>query len=279
MGNGGGVEMKLERTALLIMPWIGLALTGFFFMLLFPDFTDIQNWIFSGLRSLLFPIWFLTGGVIGVALSAIWSRWPKRTISVIRRGTLILFGYIGIAIVIALVTGEGDGLSRIGDSGPVKVWALFVWILVSMFPSLLGTIAIINGSKWARGGSVLSYISLATALMIFSQARYAKVSFQDPLISIIFIWVLILYIESLNWKKRYIDHELTSLWLRQALFTVLFLGIGSLVVYIPFVFSEDIMGSYEGTTVLGKAVIGAMILIPLGMFAWIKGFLDSRSRT
>ena len=271
-----------EKWALLILPWASLLAAGAIFTFLFPTFTDVQDWIINGMDVISFPIWFICGGIIGVAISTIWSRWPQRFPSILRRATLILFGYIGIAIVIALITGEGEGLERIGNSGPVKVWGFTIWILAAMGPSMMGTIAIQRGSKWARGGAALSFIALSTSVMTYSQASRAEITSQDPLLAIMFLWSIILFVEGLNWKKRYLDPDnevLEGLWIRQASFTIMYLGLGSVIAYIPFLFSGEILSSYEAGTILGKAIIGAITLIPLGIIAAVKGFLDQRKIT
>lgn len=271
-----------ERSILMILPWASLLAAGATFTFLFPTFTDVQGWIISGMDAISFPIWFLCGGIMGAAISAIWTRWPKRLPSILRRAVLILLGYIGIAIVIALIIGEGEGLERIGDSGPVKVWGFAIWTLAAMGPSMMGTIAILRGSKWARGGAALSFVALSTSVMTYSQASRAEITSQDPLLAILFIWSIILFVEGLNWKKRYLDPDdevVEGLWIRQASFTIMYLGLGSVIAYIPFLFSGDILSSYEAETILGKAIIGAIILMPLGIIAVVKGYLDQRKKT
>ncbi len=271
----------MEKWVLKLWPWVALVICGALYTLVLPEHTEIQSWIFPGMETVTFPIWFLSGGLIGIALSVVWSKWPNAVTSGARRLALVIFAYIGIAILIALLTGEGEGIEKIGNSGPVKVWGFMVWTLLSISPSLMGVLAILHRSKWARGVSILSFISTASATMIYAQASSAEVISQDPFLSIVFIWSIIAFVEGMNWQTRYLDPDdsLTPiLWKKQAAFTLVFLGAGSIIAYLPFLFGDGPFNIYEGSTILGKSLMGLLILIPLAIAAVIKGLLENTSK-
>lgn len=263
-----------------IWTWIGLIISGASFTLLIPETMDFQKWIYDGWSFISFPIWFMSGIILGIALSTITDRWPKRSRAILGRGLVAFFAYFGIAMIIALMTGEGEGFQRIGNSEPMRIWGIAVWSLISMGPSMFGVIGIMNRSKWARGASALSFIVVAAIAMIFSQARSAMVISQDPVLSIVFVVSLVAYVEGVNWSNRYIDPDRNSvsvLWRRQISFTILFLGIGSAIAFIPFILTESVIPAYEGTLVYGKAILGAFLLVPIGIFAIVKNLLDNRN--
>jgi hypothetical protein len=269
-----------EKWIMEVWPWIALIMSGLLYSFILPEHTNIQAWIFNGLEVISYPVWFLSGGLLGMVLSVVWTRWPKSIILGARRIALVIFAYIGVAIVIALFTGEGEGIERIGNSGPVKAWGFMVWTILSMSPSMMGVLAILKRSKWARGISVLSFIATAAATMIYSQASSATILSQDPFLSILFIWSIIAFVEGLNWRSKYADPgdgKDPYLWRKQAAFTMVFLAAGSLVAYLPHLIGNEFLNTYEGSTILGKAIIGAMVLIPIGVVAIAKGLLDRRS--
>lgn len=271
----------VERWVLTLWPWAALLLSGILYWVMLPEHTEIQSWIFGGMEVISYPVWFLSGGLLGIVFSAIWSRWPNSITTGARRVALIIFAYIGIAIIIALITGEGQGIERIGNSGPVKVWGFMVWTILSMGPSLMGVLAILHRSKWARGIAILSYISTATAAMIYSQASRGEIISQDPFISILFIWAIIAYVEGMNWQTRYLDsHEESAslLWRRQASFTMVFLIAGSIIAYLPYLLTGVFINVYESHTIMGKGFIGALFLIPLAGAAIIKSIIENRSK-
>jgi hypothetical protein len=270
---------KGESILIRIWPWLSLLVAGTFFTLVFPPITDIQEWIFKGYEIVIFPVWFISGAIFGSMIYAIWERWPRSLGKFVRRLILVLFGYIGIALAIALATGTGEGIERIGGSEPVQIWGIIMWAFLGMAPSLFGVLAIMKGVKWARGASVLAFISLSAITMIFSQASRAEITSQDPFLSVGFIWAILLFVEGLNWKRRYWDEggEVNmSLWRRQAAFTMIFLGAGSAIAIIPFLFTEDLTSYYEGEAIIGKALFGAFLLVPMAIGAIIKGVTDRR---
>lgn len=272
---------RLETYLIMIWPWLSLAAACALFSLTIPETVEVQEWIFHGFEIVSLPIWFVSGGVFGLMLSVIWSRWPEQLGKFARRFILAIFGYIAIALVISLVTGTGEGLERISSSGPVKVWAVGVWGLLSIGPTLFGILAIMRNSKWARGASALSFILLATFTMIYAQASRAEVLSQDPVLSLVFVVLLLLFIEGLNWKRKYWEEggEINmALWRRQASFTFLFLAAASAIALAPFLFSGEIIDYFEGEAMIGKALLGAVLLVPLALAAIVKSLLDRRNK-
>ncbi|OYT44740.1 hypothetical protein B6U90_04815 [Thermoplasmatales archaeon ex4484_6] len=264
-----------------LVPSISLLLSGVIFTLIFGSFGSIEDWVMKGLGFVPFPVWFLSGAILSIGGHQIWKRWPVGTMKFVRRSFLILLGYIGIAVFVAVLTGEGEGMERITSSDPVRIWGILAWFIIASAPSFMGVLGIITRSRWARGGMALSYAILAASCMIYPQARSATIIGQDPLLSILFVWSIMIYMEGSNWIARY-ENENTPgrgpLLRRQVTFTILFLAVGSLVAYIPFMWGEGRFGIYEESTILGKALIGAVVLVPISLFALSKGFLDRRAK-
>jgi hypothetical protein len=115
--------------------------------------------------------------------------------------------------------------------------------------------------------------------MVYSQASRAEIISQDPFISILFIWSIIAFVEGMNWRSRYIDPGEGSpplMWRKQAAFTLAFLGAGSIISYLPYIISGEMLNIYESTTVMGKGLIGLLLLVPLAIAAVVKGFVENR---
>ena len=248
---------RFESYLIKIWPWLSLFAASFMFTLTVPRTVQVQEWIFEGFGSVSMLIWLLSGGVFGLIVSVIWTKWPEHLARFTRRAILAIFGYIAVALVFALATGTGEGLERIAGSELVKVWAVVVWGLLCMGPSLFGILAIMMNSKWARGASVLSFILIAGFTMIYTQASRAEITSQDPYLSIGFITTLLLFVEGLNWKRRYWeegDDINMVLWRRQLAFTLVFLAVASVIALLPFMFSGLLMDYFESEAIIGKAL-------------------------
>ncbi len=287
---------RWERNLILILPVISLLFIGMLFHLLFPIYSDLGGWILEELSSLPFIIMVPAGGVLGYILHLLLRKRAKQTISYSRRIMVGIAAWLFLSIFISLLSGEGDIFERLGEGVLFRAWTVFIFLLFSLSPTMFGVLAIFSRKRWALAVSVMAFFLLATFSMVFSQARNSKVLDQDPLISLLFVWGTILFIEGVNWTKRYIDRDPNDfpdmvsgkevagvLWRRQLSYTIIFVGVASIFAYMPIIVVEFFRDSlpyplsiYETTTVFGKAFLGLMILLPLVFFMLVRRRMDRK---
>jgi hypothetical protein len=286
---------KWERNLILILPVISLLFIGILFHLIFPIYSDLGGWILDELSSLPFIVMVPVGGVFGYILHLLFKKKAKQTISYSRRIMMGIAGWLFLSIFISLLSGEGDIFERLRNGILFRAWTVFIFLFFSLSPTMFGVFAIFSRKRWALAISVMAFFLLATSSMIFSQARSSRVLDQDPMMSLLFVWGMILYIEGVNWTKRYIDRdpnefpemvsgrEVTgALWRRQLSYTIIFIGMASIFAYMPILVVEFFRDSlpyplsvYESTTVFGKGILGLIALLPLVVFMMLRRRMDS----
>jgi peptidoglycan/LPS O-acetylase OafA/YrhL len=144
---------------------------------------------------------------------------------------------------------------------------------------MLGVHSVLYRSSMARGGTVLSFLFLALAGMVYAQASEVRVANQDPVLSIVFILAVLGFMEGMNWRNRYasMDHGQRTgnlLLARQVGFTLVFMGIGAVVALAPFLIGDVPRDYYESTTILGKALVGLMAISPIAVLALVRNLFD-----
>jgi len=132
--------------------------------------------------------------------------------------------------------------------------------------------------------------------MIFSQGRFALALEQDPFLSLLFIWSVLAYVESISWNKRYLERDINEfpenpqgsdlagpLLRRQIYFTLVFTTVASMIAFAPVVLflylwkdPPSFMSFYEVGTVFGKVVIGLLFTVPLIGFAVLRRWRDRK---
>jgi hypothetical protein len=172
--------------------------------------------------------------------------------------------------------------------------AVLVFVLLSASPILFGTFSVFSRKRWATGVAVIMFLALAVTCMIFGQAGSSTIVDQDPLLSLLFIWGIVAYVEGVNWSKRYIDRDPTEfpdvdpekdltvpLLRRQISYTIVFVGIASITAYLPVFVLEispselsGLIGIYEARTTFGMGILGLLILLPLMIFTVIRRRID-----
>jgi hypothetical protein len=270
---------RFLRGALLVWPVLCLLAAAFVLPIAVPEIVDFQTFVSEDLEGIPIFLWSVLGLVLGVALSSIRARWPRRTI---RYGARVLIGlgaWLLFGLVLALFMGEGTYYERLRGSVVTGSWAITAWVLICALPAMLGVHSILYRSVMARGATVLAFLFLALSGMVYSQASEVRVSHQDPYLSLAFILALVGYLEGLSWKQRYamtdMDPSIGKLLLaRQVGFTLMFAGVGAFVALVPFIVGDIPEGYYEPTTVLGKAFRGLVALSPLAILALTRHLLD-----
>ncbi len=285
---------RWEQNAIVATPVLALLAVGTLFYFIFPIYTDLSKWVLDDLGSLPFLVWVPIGGFLGFLLNKVQKKKSKLLITYTKRIFVGLVGWLFLSIIISLLTESGDLFSRL-DEGPLfKAWAALVFVLLSISPTLFGTYSVFTRKRWAIGATVSMFFLLGLTCMVFSQARSSEILNQDTVLSILFIWGIIAYVEGVNWTKRYIDRDTAEfpdldpekdltipLLRRQISYTLVLIGIASIFAYIPFLFLElfngDIPGPfsfYEAGTIFGLEVLGLLALLPLMIFAVVRRRFD-----
>lgn len=287
---------RWEKNLILATPVISLLSVGTLFHFLFPIYQDVGKWVLEDLEAFPFLIWVPIGGILGYVMFLAHKKKRDILITYSRRIFLGLVGWLFLSIIISLITEPGDLFQRLENGPFFKAWAVLVFVLLSASPTLFGTFSVFTRKRWAIGVTVTMFLALALTCMIFGQASSSTIIDQDPLLSLLFIWGIVAYIEGVNWSKRYIDRDPTEfpdmdpekdltvpLLRRQISYTIVFVGIASILAYLP-VFSFEVfstglsgpLGIYEARTVFGMGILGLLILTPLMVFAVVKRRIDDR---
>jgi hypothetical protein len=287
---------RWEKVLILATPVVALLSVGTLFNFLFPIYKDLGRWVLSDLATFPFLVWVPLGGIMGYILYLIHRKRSDLLIIYSKRMFLGLIGWLFLSIIISILTETGDLFHRL-ESGPLfKAWAVLVFVLLSASPTLFGTFSVFSRRRWATGVTVSMFLALAVTCMIFGQARSSTIIDQDPFLSLLFIWGVIAYVEGVNWSKRYIDRDPTEfpdtdpqknltvpLLRRQISYTMVFVGIASILAYLPVIsmeiFSMDLpmkTGIYEIRTVFGMGIIGLILLSPLVVLALVRRRMDRK---
>ncbi len=272
------MNVVLQR-ALLIWPVLCLIGAAFILPLTVPEIGSFQGFVSGKLEDIPVFVWSVIGLALGAVISFLRSRWPRQTI---RYGIRVFFGlgaWLMFGFVLALFTGEGSYFERLRGSAIIGSWSIVVWTLLCMTPTALGVHSVLYRSSMARGGTVLSFLFLALAGMVYAQASEVRVAHQDPVLSIVFIMAVLGFMEGVNWRNRYasMDHGQRTgnlLLARQVGFTLVFMGIGAVVAIVPFLIGGIPRDYYESTTILGKALVGLLAISPLAVLAMVRNLID-----
>ena len=254
-----------------------LGVAGLLFWAIFVGFSDLQGWVLKDLEVVPFIIWMLVGGVIGAVLHLSTKTWSLKLNKLMRNGIAGLLAWLVIAVVISSLTGEGSLAERMRDGPLLRGWEVLMWALLSLSPAMLGVHGVLARSRFTMGLSVVSFFVIASFCMIFPQARSSTISSQNFLLSIGFIWSIVIFIESGSWLRRYSDGDVNmgALIGRRVRFTLIFLGVGSVFACVPFLMDGGTIGLYEGDLISGKLLIAIAILFPLVLIAFMIRYLDA----
>lgn len=273
------------KKSMLLFPSVSLIVASFGFYVLFPEYGDLGDWIWGGIGGIPMIAWHLVGVIAGVGVYFAKRKWPDRIGNYTRNLFLGLLAWLGIAILATVFMEEGDLPERVAQSALLKAWAVLLFASVSMMPTLLGTYALITGSRMAIGGSVFFHFFIGTTVMVFIQAESNTMLEQDPLVSIVTVWALIGFVEGLSWRRRYggsVEGEearvIGNLFRRQLASTMIFLAVGTVIAYTPVITGllgfGDFFGFYEGSTIYGSMAVCAILMIPIIVFALYRRIRD-----
>ena len=269
------------RFLLRTLPVICLFASGALFSLLFPTIQEMQGAVEQGIEGVPFLVWVIAGGMTGWAFSLVRKKWPQGAKRSLKRAGLAFAAWLLGAVLISLITGDGDALYRLKEGRLIWAWTIAAWGLLCMSPTFLGVNGIMTSSRLAKGGSIIAFMGLGISCMVFSQAHSAEVLHQDPFLSLAFLLSLVGYVEGMNWSDRYggalsMDPHIGTLWTRQIVFTAAFLAVGASLALLPYLLDPLPLPFYEAGAHLGKAVFGALLIIPLVLFVLLRRYMDRR---
>ena len=275
------------RIRLSIFPAVCLLISSLGIAVLFPQFTEVEDWIWRGLGSVPLLAWYLAGVIIGVLIGFLYKRWPDRFRNYLRNVSLGILAWLGIAILATAFFEEGDLPTRISESPLLKAWAVMLFAIVSMMPTVLGTYTLLSGSRISTGGSVFFQLVIAASVIIFMQAKSNTFLDQDPLVSIVTIWAMIGFVEGISWRRMYGKTEgeedarvVGGLFRRQVASSMIFLAIGTMIAYSSMILDllglldSGPMNLYEIDTVYGWTAISFVFLVPLIVFTIYRRLMD-----
>ena len=288
---------RVERLLIKGLPVVSLVVLVVIFYLIFPIYEDLGGWIFEDLGSIPFVAYMPVGALLGYLLYVGMRRRRDLLVTYSRRIMVGMLVWFFLSIIVSLLTETGDVFSRMDSGILFKAWAVVMFVATSISPTLFGVYALLSKKRWAMGAAVTMFFILSIVCMIFSQGRYALAHSQDPFLSLLFIWSIIMFIESLSWSKRYIHkdddgHPLGAhgsvlagpLFRRQVYFTLLFTGFASAVSFTPVIMFLYVWDSppsmipyYELGTVFGKVIVALLLLVPLIIFTVVRRWMDLRS--
>ncbi|MFO8050727.1 MAG: hypothetical protein R6V01_03405 [Thermoplasmatota archaeon] len=286
--------MRGDRSTIMLAPLLSVLAGSILLYLMFPNYSELSGWFQVELSSFPFLIWAALGAVAGFVVSKLLKKELYRIYS--KRVKAGFFVWLLIAIVISSITEEGDLFDRLSQGPLFKAWAVIFLIVASSSPTYLGVLAVLTRKRTYIAGSVMMFFLIPTVCMIFSQASSASVLSQDPILSLLFVWSMISFVEGVNWLRRYVDTNRSEfprppsgkdmrdiLWRRQISYTVIFLGVSSLIAHLPFaiplIFDTSSMwfySFYESSAVIGKAVVSLVVLVPLAILSFGRRYLDLR---
>ncbi|MBN1390802.1 MAG: hypothetical protein JXA22_09210 [Candidatus Thermoplasmatota archaeon] len=288
---------RSESNILTGIPIIALLALNALFYLIFPIYEKLGGWVLKDLGSMPFLVWVPVGALLGFLMNMGMKKKRELMVTYTRRMIVGLIGWFFLSVMVSLITGSGDLFSRL-DNGPLfKAWSVLIFVLASMSPNVFAVYSIFSRKRWSMAGTMISFFLLALICMVFSQGRYALALDQDPLLSLLFIWAAVLYIESISWKKRYLDRDISEfpevmlgkalagpLMKRQLLSTLMVIGVASILAFSPVLLVTyfrdgimDVLMVYEIGTVYGTAIIGFVLIMPLTVLALLRRWLDGRS--
>lgn len=285
---------RTERYTVMLLPILSVISAGILLYLMFPNYADLSGWFQEGLSSIPYLIWAALGGVLGFIISRIRRSKEEAYRTYSKRIKAGFFGWLLLSIILSSLTEDGDIFDRLSQGPLFKAWTVLLFISVSSSPTYMGILAVMTRKRNYIAGSVLMNFILVSSCMIFSQADSATVISQDPILSVLFIWSMISFVEGVNWIKRYVDRDpvdfpsspsgkdmLGILWKRQVSYTVIFLGISSIIAVMPFVIPSTLDTSsmwlysfYESSAVIGKVVVSLLILLPLAGISFTRRYID-----
>ena len=274
-----------------IFPLAFLALSGLGLWHLFPEFEEMSEWALPVLGNIPYLAWFLLGGLLGWPLHLAYRRWPREIRKVVRTVFLGMVGWLGLGLFITILTEEGNLIERVNSGVLLKGWFMILFASLMCSPSLLGVFAVFSRSKWALSISILMLFLTAATTMIYSQASGSVAVLQDPLLSLLLIFAVLGYVEASHLVRKYetvLKDNMAQfgddggritgiLFWRQVISTTIFILIGAILAMMPYLWTwlgpdnpPYLLSLYEYDTILGKALLGIAILIPLGSWSLLR---------
>jgi hypothetical protein len=181
----------------------------------------------------------------------------------------LIWGVIGA--IAGLLNGDGAYLQRALEGRVIGLWFSSLYIILCLLPGSFGSYAALTGSRAAMASTVALMMAMSLTAMIYSEARYNVLLDQDMPPSIMTIVGLVLFVEGLGMIRREEEykggHMGRTILSRNLAFLIAFMAISSVIAVVPFIVDPGILGIYELRTIYGKAVLGLIVLVPLGILA------------
>ncbi|MBN1538587.1 MAG: hypothetical protein JW939_00445 [Candidatus Thermoplasmatota archaeon] len=288
---------NLERNIVIGGSVITLLALNVLFYLLFPIYEEFGGWVLEGLRPIPFLIWVPVGGLLGYLINMGMRKKRELMASYSRRVMVGIVGWFFLSVLVSLMTETGDLFTRL-EQGPLfKAWTVLMFVLLSVSPNVFGVYSIFSRKRWSIGAAISMFFFLAMICMVFSQGRYALALEQDPVLSLLFVWAAVMFIETLSWTERYLDrgaalfpdiaqgNTIAVVLLRRQVFhTLVIVGVSSIFTILPVVLVaffpeavQEYVVLYETGTVYGMAVFGLILMLPLMILAFVRRWRDRRS--
>lgn len=286
---------RRERNIVIGVSVITLLALNVLFYLLFPIYEKFGGWVFKDLGSVPFLVWMPVGCVFGYLINVGMKKKKELMVSYSRRVMVGIIGWFFLSVLVSLMTETGDLFTRL-EQGPLfKAWSVLMFLLLSVSPNVFGVYSIFTRKRWSIGAAISMFFLLAMICMVFSQGRYSMALDQDPVLSLLFLWAAVLFVESVGWAERYLDasqfpdlHQgrtiAVVLLRRQVFHTLVLVGISSIFTIVPVVLMTYLPGTvqeyvplYEIGTVYGMAVFALLLMLPLIILAVVRRWWDRRS--
>jgi len=251
---------------------------------MFPSFSDLSSFIWSGIEPVPYLVWALIGGILGALFFYLREPIERVIGSPLKKLGMFLLFWLGASILFAAISSGSDLQNGIRESGLIRIWLVMVFSLVVILPTFLSSMAALSCSKRYYLLSITALLLVPALCMVFSQAESARFLHQPPLPSFVGALSLFGFVESIHWRRRHNEviselgeeeggGNVRSLFTRQLLWASVFILAATVLAALPFFLSalpaEGLarpLGLYEMDTVYGKAFLGIIVLAPLGIF-------------
>jgi hypothetical protein len=256
----------MSRPLLTILSMAGLIMAGVGIWVMFPQIGEIGEE--AGVSGIPYIALIFAGLIVG-SLMAVLRKHVGKTMNryLLNLGIgFLIWGVIGA--IAGLLNGEGAYLQRALEGRVIGLWFSSLYIILCLLPGSLGSYAALTGSRAAMASTVAMMMAMSLTAMIYSEARYNVLLDQEIPPSIMAIVGMVLFVEGLGMIRREDDYKGgRTILSRNLAFLIVFTAIASVIAIVPFIIDPGIFGIYELRTIYGKAVLGLILLVPLGILA------------
>lgn len=240
--------------------------------LMFPQIAEIGRGV--GLGMVPFPVLILLGLALGALANLVLDRLGGNVRKILKSIAVAYLIWALIGLISALSASEGGIIERLQNDRILGLWFITFYALVAMAPGSFAGYAVVSGSKAAMSGAVGSMMAIPLICMIYSEARSNLLLDQGVLQSIVSVWGLVLFVESMGMMRRIKEFEGSfvppPIMTRNIVFLMLFSALSSMFAVAPFLFSFKESDVYELGTIYGRAMTGLLIMIPVAILALIR---------